>query len=266
MRVVAGDGPAGKPGALNAGVRAARGEILLFADARQRFAPDVTRRLVGALVRDPSLGTISGTVIRPDASSAIVRAYAQYDQRIREAEARIDSSVGVMGAIYAARRAVWPALPDELILDDLYVPMRIVLDGLRVGVDLDAVAYETRATDGGTEAVRKVRTLTGNYQLMAWLPDVLVPWRNRVWASFYGHKVLRLTMPLATAMMGLGVLGVAVELAATDARLLAVGSMAAAGALAIGRVRSLVLDVWRMHRAAALAFANGIRGRWHVWR
>jgi len=51
--------PAGKALALNAGVREARHPILVFADARQRFAPDAVRRLVAPFA-DPRIGGVSG--------------------------------------------------------------------------------------------------------------------------------------------------------------------------------------------------------------
>src|SRR5262249_27578704 len=44
---------------------------------------------------------------------------------------------------------------------------------------------------------RKVRTLAGNYQLMARTPAVLLPWRNRLWWQFLSHRALRLVVPWA---------------------------------------------------------------------
>ena len=51
VRVVRGDEPGGKAAALNAGVRAARGEVLVFADSGQRFGPDAVALLVRSLMR-----------------------------------------------------------------------------------------------------------------------------------------------------------------------------------------------------------------------
>ncbi len=52
----------GKPVALNAGVAAATGEIVVFADARQRFAEDAVRELV-ANFADADVGGVSGELI-----------------------------------------------------------------------------------------------------------------------------------------------------------------------------------------------------------
>jgi len=52
----------GKARALNAGVAAARHDIIVFADMRQGFAPDALRALV-APFRDPRVGAVSGELV-----------------------------------------------------------------------------------------------------------------------------------------------------------------------------------------------------------
>jgi hypothetical protein len=42
-----------------------------------------------------------------------------------------------------------------------------------------------------------VRTLAGNYQLVAKLPWLLVPFKNPVWFQLVSHKLLRLACPFA---------------------------------------------------------------------
>jgi hypothetical protein len=44
---------------------------------------------------------------------------------------------------------------------------------------------------------RKVRTLAGNFQLLAQEPRLLVPGVNPVWLQFVSHKVARLLVPYA---------------------------------------------------------------------
>lgn len=54
--------PCGKAAALNVGVAHATGDILIFADARQMFAPDALRALVAPFV-DPAVGGVSGELL-----------------------------------------------------------------------------------------------------------------------------------------------------------------------------------------------------------
>ena len=52
----------GKPAVLNALVPGAAGDIVLFADARQRFEPSTLRALV-ADFNDPAVGAVSGELM-----------------------------------------------------------------------------------------------------------------------------------------------------------------------------------------------------------
>jgi biofilm PGA synthesis N-glycosyltransferase PgaC len=54
--------PRGKAAALNAGVARATGTILVFADARQMFAPDALRELVAPFT-DPAIGGVTGELL-----------------------------------------------------------------------------------------------------------------------------------------------------------------------------------------------------------
>jgi cellulose synthase/poly-beta-1,6-N-acetylglucosamine synthase-like glycosyltransferase len=277
VRVVAGDAPGGKCPALNAAVRAAAGEVLVFSDARQRFAPDVARKLVAALADDPRVGVTSGRLVLPaDEASGLFRLYSRFELNLRAAEARLHSAVGVSGSVYAMRRALWAPLPAGLILDDLYVPMRLALAGQRVGFVPDAYAFETRRVNAGQEFRRKVRTLTGNYQLCAWLPGVLVPVRNPIWLQFVCHKLLRLLLPVGVLLAGAGIAGL---LARALVDLFGVHAWWAAAAVAVGaawvrvgpggfarRLRALVVQFASMQAAVVVAALHGVRGRWDVWK
>jgi len=203
--------PLGKANALNAAVLRAVHPILVFADARQRFAPDAIRRLV-AHFRDPRVGAVSGELIldceeaAPDAaapgstSSTIaegVGAYWKYEKWLRRHEAVAGSMVGVTGAIYAMRRYLWQCLPTDTLLDDVLGPLRLVMRGYRVTFESGARAFDETAPDASHELRRKMRTLSGNFQLLAQEPRVLIPGTNPVWLQFMSHKVGRLLAPYA---------------------------------------------------------------------
>jgi len=187
----------GKAAALNSGVAVATGEILLFADARQRFDKSAVRELV-ANFADEFVGSVSGELLLLDEeaqeASDAVGAYWRYEKRLRAMESDIHSVPGASGAIYAIRRDSFVALRPETILDDVVIPMRIVLKGKRAIVDPAARAYDA-SQDPGLEYGRKTRTLTGNYQLFAQMPELLVPWRNPIFVQVISHKLGRLLVP-----------------------------------------------------------------------
>lgn len=196
----------GKAVALNEGVLAARHDVVVFADARQRFDPEVLRRLV-ARFADPEVGAVSGELVidaERDAAAAAgspvgegVGLYWRYEKWIRRRESDVRSVVGATGAIYAIRRALWRPLPAGTILDDVLTPMRVVLGGYRVVFEARAIAYDAASRDAATEQRRKVRTLAGNYQLARLEPRLLSPWHNPVFVQFVSHKIGRLVVPYA---------------------------------------------------------------------
>ncbi len=175
------------------------------------------------------------------------------------------------GAVWALRRALWAPLPVHLILDDLYTPMRLVLGGHRIAVSEAAVAREKRAPVRAAEFQRKVRTLTGVFQVCAFLPDVLQPRRNPVWAQFVAHKLLRLTTPWLVLAGGVGAavaLGAAVWMWFGVAGVVGALGLLLAGAL-LPPARAItrqVLDALHLQFAAVRAAQNAARGHWDVWR
>ena len=186
----------GKAEALTRGVAAATGDVVVFADTRQRWAPDALRRLLENFA-DPAVGGVSGDLVLESASGATsgVGLYWRYEKAVRRLESRVHSTVGATGAISAVRRPLFQPIPPRTILDDVYWPMRVVMQGFRVIHDGRAEAYDRLPDKASDEFRRKVRTLSGNFQLVARAPDILLPWRNPLWLGFFSKKLLRLAVP-----------------------------------------------------------------------
>ena len=188
----------GKSAALNHGIAAATGDILLFIDIRPIVAEGALPKLLSNFA-DPSVGCVAGELLlstpaHDPAASAVSGIYWRYEQAIRNAEAAVDSPVGVYGGFYAIRRALATPFPPGLILDDMFQPLSIIRQGYRSVLDRSAVVHDTWPGKTANEFERKVRTLSGNYQLFQ-----LAPWtltlRNRVLFQLVSHKLLRLIVP-----------------------------------------------------------------------
>jgi len=194
----------GKAASLNSGVAMATGEILVFVDARQQFDKSAVRELV-ANFADESVGSVSGGLIlldeRAKEASDAVGAYWRYEKKLRAMESDIHSVPGASGAIYAIRRELFTPLCPETILDDVVIPMRIVLGGKRAIFDPAARAYDVTSQNAELEYERKTRTLTGNYQLFAEMPELLAPWRNPIFVQMVSHKLGRLFVPYCLAAL-----------------------------------------------------------------
>lgn len=183
----------GKAAAINQAMQRARGEVVLFCDARQRVHPRALRALVPYFA-DPQLGAVSGELVLEGEKGPGM--YWAYEKRIRAAEGKVDSVVGATGALFAIRRHLFRPLPEGTLLDDVFTPMQIVLQGYRVQLEPEAKVYDMEADLGG-EFARKARTLAGNFQLLGLLPELLHPGKNRLFVQFVSHKLLRLVCPFA---------------------------------------------------------------------
>lgn len=193
----------GKPAALNAGLAAVSGEIVVLGDTRQDFAPDTIARLVRHFAH-PNVGAVSGALLIQGADSAVgggVDAYWRIEKAIRAAEARWDSCIGCTGAVYAIRRALFTPIPEDTLIDDVVIPMQIAVRGQRVLFDPEARAFDPQTLEPARERIRKRRTLAGNFQMLFRYPGWLLPWRNRLWWQLIAHKYLRLVAPFLLVLL-----------------------------------------------------------------
>src|SRR6516162_1438547 len=196
VRVIELTENAGKAHALTCGYEAAKGELLVFADARQRWAADSLQRLLENFASS-EVGAVSGELVIEAASGVLagVGLYWRYEKWLRRNEGRLHSTVGVSGSICAVRRELFRPIPRGVLLDDLYWPLQVAMQGRRVVYDQRAMAYDRLPRHLAGEFRRKVRTLSGNLQLAVMLPQALLPWRNPIWLQFLSHKLLRLLVP-----------------------------------------------------------------------
>ena len=266
----------GKPRALNAGVAISTGDILVFADARQQFAPGALTALVSNFA-DASVGGVTGELVLDCEQNGVdtpvaegIGLYWKYEKWLRRNESRVWSTLGATGAIYALRRRCWSALPETTLLDDVLAPMRAVLAGCRIVFDETAVAYDRASTDAAAESRRKTRTLAGNYQILAQEPRLLIPFVNPVWLQYVSHKIGRLIVPWALVGLLLSTIALAQQHVLFAVVLAAQGvfyGLAISGALFEVRDRlARVAYTFVMMNLSAVAGLLALRRAREVWR
>ncbi len=188
----------GKASIINELVPKARGEIIVFTDARQIFAVDAVRELVKNF-SDPHVGCVSGELIfrahGVGGTGKGINLYWEYEKNIRNAESKIHSMLGATGAIYAIRKELYSTLPTDIILDDMFTPLQIVERGYRSIFDENAKAFDQVADNPKEEYRRKARTLFGNYQIFSRFRKMFIPWQSPIAIQLFSHKFLRVLIP-----------------------------------------------------------------------
>jgi len=265
----------GKAAGLNDGIKLAAGEVLLFTDARQQIESGALRLLIENFA-DSEVGAASGELMLGDRASGEtgkgMGLYWRIEKKIRELESASGSVAGATGAIYCARRSLLDAspLPEGTILDDVLLPMQIVRKGFRVIFDARARAWDSPDLGESREFSRKVRTLSGNYQLLQLAPWLLSS-QNAIRFEFASHKLSRLAVPFALMALLIASMFLPQPLyrAALVAQLAFYAlSLVALAGLKIGPL-SRIADPARtfvvLNFAAMVAFINFVTGRKAVW-
>ena len=198
VKIIANEFKSTKSACLNSAIMDSKADILFLTDIRQSLDPDCVIKLITHF-DDDSVGAVSGELILNNTNNSGfgegMDAYWRYEKFIRYHESIVDSVPGVTGAVYALRRKYFKEIPSETLLDDVLIPMNLILAGKKVLFEPEAIAYDISSCDLQREKIRKTRTLAGNWQLLQLEPQLLNPFRNRIWLQFVSHKILRLIAP-----------------------------------------------------------------------
>lgn len=189
----------GKTAALNRGVAAACGEILVFSDANNDFNPDALNALVQHFA-DPAVGGVCGVKrIRAAAereSSKGDGLYWRYESAIKLAEGRIGSITNADGEIFAMRRHLYRPIPEHIINDDAQITFDLIEQGQRILYEPQAQSVEYASIRIEDDFFVKVRMVAGGFQTLAQHWRRLIPPRSWFAFAFLSHKGLRYLMPV----------------------------------------------------------------------
>ncbi len=261
----------GKTVGLNAAVKAARGEIIVFSDANAMYFKDAIRKMVRNFA-DPKVGAVVGESTYADADGGAQQSeslYWKYETGIKRLETQVGSTVGGDGAIYAIRRALYRDMrPDAL--SDFVNPMQIVMSGYRCVYEPEARSVEEAGDGFDVEFRRKVRIVNRAWRATWTLPALMNPFRFGFFAiELISHKVLRWLMPLfmvATFVLNLLLLDAAAIYHWTLGLQVAMYVLALGGYLARGRSsipRALAVPYYfcLVNVASARGIIEAYRGR-----
>ncbi|KAA3628672.1 MAG: glycosyltransferase family 2 protein [Proteobacteria bacterium] len=188
----------GKANALNVGLTAATGEIVVFSDSSIMLDPNALRAIVVPF-GDPAVGCVSGEDHIPEGGGEGL--YGRYELFLRNRESAIGSIVGASGSFYAQRRDLCQPFVDGLAPDFLSV-LNTVEAGYRAVTEPAAFGIMSAVRNPGEEFSRKVRTLLRGMTTLWEKRMLLNPLRYGRFAwVLLSHKVIRWLVPLFLVLL-----------------------------------------------------------------
>ncbi|WP_430974293.1 glycosyltransferase family 2 protein [Sunxiuqinia rutila] len=189
----------GKIHAMNRGMQFVEAPFVIFSDSNTLLNQEAIRKIVLAF-QDPQVGCVAGEkrICEKEQDNAAASGegfYWKLESFIKQMDARFNSTVGAAGELFAIRTSLYHKLPNDTLLDDFMISIRIAAQDYKVAYTSEAYALETASASVKEELKRKTRIAAGGIQSLFRFPQLLNPFRFG-WLSFqyFSHKVLRWTI------------------------------------------------------------------------
>ena len=206
----------GKTAALNHGISQVTSDITVMTDANTMVNPQAIREIVRCFL-DPKVACVAGekrVMARHEGQAAAEGEglYWKYESALKRLDSELYSAMGAAGELNAIRTSLYEPMPENALLDDFVMSMRLVDKGYKIAYTSDAYAMEYGSADIHEESKRKRRIAAGGLQSIWWLRKMLNPFRQPTVAFQYiSHRVLRWSIT-PVAMLALIPLNIALVL------------------------------------------------------
>lgn len=181
----------GIPHSMNMAVELVKYEHMVFCDQRQCLSVDVLKKLLSPLNYE-EVGAVSACISNRDKEKrlSLIRVHENF---IKYHEGRIGSLIGVYGPLYAMKKSCYREIPEHIILDDLYLTLRI-LPVKQVWFARECEIYDEDC-DTLYDYDRAKRYLHGFIQLFS-EKEMLRSLSFKHLLMLFWHKYFRLIIPL----------------------------------------------------------------------
>ena len=192
----------GKPGVVNELAEMATKEqqraadhIFLLTDASVMLAKQTLWHLVKHFKNQKIVvvdANMTHTGMKAEGISKSEERYISSEVRIKHRESILwGKMIGPFGGCYAIRSNYFSRIPDNYLVDDFYITMRVFEKGGLAINDLDAICYEPVSHEIREEFRRKARISAGNFQNLLTFRQLWWPPFKALNFAFFSHKVLR---------------------------------------------------------------------------
>lgn len=171
------------------------GEILILTDAKAIFNKETIFELVKHFRNDKVAIVGANIQSREKSQSGSGRQetfYMNYENRVKYLEGIIFKSViGVFGACYAIRKTDFHPIPNNFLVDDFFISLKVLEEKKQVIYSKNASVIENVTPSISEEYRRKKRIATGNFQNLRYFWKILFKPFSKSGFCFISHKLIR---------------------------------------------------------------------------
>lgn len=192
----------GKPGVLNNLVQLAlsrqpanEDHILLLTDASVMLEPDVIFHLAKHF-KNPKIAVVDSfmfhTGLEEEGISKSEDQYIHKEVGLKHLESIVwRKMIGPFGGCYAIRSNYFSEVPNNFLVDDFYITMKVFEKGAMAINEPQAKCFEPVSVEWREEYRRKSRISAGNFQNMKLFKHLWWPPFQPLQFAFFSHKILR---------------------------------------------------------------------------
>lgn len=186
----------GKTAALNRAMSFIKTSYTIFTDANTMLNVESIKEIMTCFT-NPKTGCVAGekrieNKDKDNAASSGEGFYWRYESKLKVWDSKLYSAVGAAGELFAIRTELFTPMPEDTLLDDFILSLRIAMQGYKIAYCDKAYAIESGSMDMHEEQKRKVRIAAGGVQSISRLKELLNLFKYGTLSFQYiSHRVLR---------------------------------------------------------------------------
>ena len=187
-------GRSGKPKVMNMLAVLAKNQTLILTDANVLFDKNTISELTKHFA-NPEIALVDSNMININQQgkgiSKAESTYIRGEVGIKNNEGKVfGMMMGPFGGCYAVRKSFYSPVPENFLVDDFYINMKVLEKGGQAISEINAKVYEEVPADWKIEFKRKIRIAAGSFQNLFAFTRLLFRF-NKLSFCFFSHKVLR---------------------------------------------------------------------------
>lgn len=187
----------GKIAAINRAMKEIDTPVVVFCDANTTLNPTCIKEIVKHYSH-PSTGGVAGEkIVRETGKNESLAGageglYWRYESLLKKLDSDFWTVVGAAGELFSIKTELFEPVPEDVLLDDFIISLKIAQRGYRIIYEPAAYAIESPSLDIREEQKRKIRISAGGFQSIVMLKPLLNFFKYPVLSFQYiSHRVLR---------------------------------------------------------------------------